>query len=140
MHPTTRAGTSLRFVQLLPKLPFTRPAFSSAPDPPKAKTRNRLRSALPCFAELPCIPALAFSRPVINNFTGSLGIFPVPRPIPLTGFDAPSTRSPTHGKRSLVLPLHGKTPLSTARKEPSFRCTSVLHFPGARPQIRLYRF
>ena len=71
MHPTARAGTPVRFAQRLPWA-FLSPApyFRLPAIRPNAKTRNRFRSAPPCFTTLPCVPALAFRLPATNNFTG----------------------------------------------------------------------
>lgn len=129
MHPTARAGIPVRFAQRLPRIPFSRPVFSSAPDPPKAKTRNRLRSALPCFTELPCIPALAFSLPAINNFTGSLRYFS----------SAPA-HSPDRLQRFLIPFVHSRENAFRHRTERailSFYSSPALSF--CRPQIQLYR-
>ncbi|WP_167619120.1 hypothetical protein [Maribellus sediminis] len=116
---------------------FTRPAFSSAPDPPNTKTRNRLRSAPPCLAELPCIPALAFSQLVTNNLTGSLRYFS----------SAPA-HSPDRLQRSLNPFAHSRETVAcfavtgkgafwhrTKRAILLFHSSPALFF--SRPQIRL---
>ena len=97
---------------------------------PFAKIRSRLQSVLlfsqsiPAFLHL----SLASSRLIILKVYQRYS--PVPRPIPLTGFNAPLTRSPTHGKRSLVLPLQRKAPTGTARKSAilSFLYSPALSF------------
>jgi hypothetical protein len=140
MHPTARAGIPVRFAQRLPRIPFSRPVFSSAPDPPKAKTRNRLRSALPCFTELPCIPALAFSLPAINNFTGSLRYFssaPAHSPDRLQRFLNPFA----HSRETVAcFAVTGKQASwhRTKRAILLFHSSPALFF--SRPQIRLYRY
>lgn len=123
-----------------PAFPSPAPYFRPPNSRSNAKTRNRLRSALPCFAELPCISALAFSQLVTNNLTGSLRYFS----------SAPA-HSPDRLQRSLNPFAHSRETVAcfaVTGKQASWHRTkrAILLFHSSpalffsRPQIQLYRY